>query len=258
VGAQRRQRLNANRDRASHVPSAEELQQLFHDAYDGEFFVEVSDTVPELKDVAHTNVMGEPLRDRFAIYEFDYPSAESWTRWAYANNIDRTVIAFLNWKKEALFMRSDNDLEPPATPRGWSERVSPLAALGVEDVETYKAQIGPKGAEWFVAYLKELRHMPDVGKLLDGTATYDWKNRQTFGITFAILTDLVMRVLEKPKLAEKAAALAVQAEPEHATVFVMGVFGSKDTKVLQEIVTSKTLKEWSKTNRRYWDRIQKK
>ncbi len=41
--------------RASHVPSAEELQQLFHDAYDGEFFVEVSDAVPELKDVAYTN-----------------------------------------------------------------------------------------------------------------------------------------------------------------------------------------------------------
>ena len=41
--------------RADRVPPPEELQALFHDAYDGERFVEVCDAVPELKEVAYTN-----------------------------------------------------------------------------------------------------------------------------------------------------------------------------------------------------------
>jgi len=41
--------------RATEVPTAAELQQLYHNAYDGEPFVEVCDTVPELKDVVSTN-----------------------------------------------------------------------------------------------------------------------------------------------------------------------------------------------------------
>ena len=41
--------------RATEVPTADELQKLYHDAYAGEQFVEVCETVPELKDVAYTN-----------------------------------------------------------------------------------------------------------------------------------------------------------------------------------------------------------
>jgi N-acetyl-gamma-glutamyl-phosphate reductase len=41
--------------RASQVPGAAEVQRLLHESYSGELFVEVSDTVPELKDVAYTN-----------------------------------------------------------------------------------------------------------------------------------------------------------------------------------------------------------
>ncbi len=41
--------------RAAEVATAAELQTLFHDSYDGERFVEVCDTVPELKEVVNTN-----------------------------------------------------------------------------------------------------------------------------------------------------------------------------------------------------------
>jgi N-acetyl-gamma-glutamyl-phosphate reductase len=41
--------------RAAEVPSVAELNALLHSAYDGETFVEVCETVPELKDVANTN-----------------------------------------------------------------------------------------------------------------------------------------------------------------------------------------------------------
>lgn len=41
--------------RASRLPSVAELSAIYHEAYDGELFVEVCDTVPELKDVVYTN-----------------------------------------------------------------------------------------------------------------------------------------------------------------------------------------------------------
>jgi N-acetyl-gamma-glutamyl-phosphate reductase len=41
--------------RAATSPSEADLRKLYNDAYDGERFVEVCDSVPELKDVAYTN-----------------------------------------------------------------------------------------------------------------------------------------------------------------------------------------------------------
>lgn len=41
--------------RASRVPSIAELRAIYHGAYDGERFIEVDESVPELKDVAYTN-----------------------------------------------------------------------------------------------------------------------------------------------------------------------------------------------------------
>lgn len=41
--------------RASRVPSITELRAVYHGAYDGERFVDVDESVPELKDVAYTN-----------------------------------------------------------------------------------------------------------------------------------------------------------------------------------------------------------
>jgi N-acetyl-gamma-glutamyl-phosphate reductase len=41
--------------RAAHVPPPAEILELYHKAYDDELFVDISETPPELKDVAHTN-----------------------------------------------------------------------------------------------------------------------------------------------------------------------------------------------------------
>jgi hypothetical protein len=79
--------------------------------------------------------MNAPLKNRFSHVTLLPPSTEEWTLWALDNNICSDIIAFLNFKQDALFKfdaKSKDDAF--ATPRTWqfaSDMISDLSLDGV-------------------------------------------------------------------------------------------------------------------------------
>jgi hypothetical protein len=72
------------------------------------------------EDKANVFEMPSPLANRFIHIELSVPSIESWCNWAFDNQIDSRIIAFLNFKNSRLFsFDSKNKDKAFATPRTW-------------------------------------------------------------------------------------------------------------------------------------------
>jgi len=73
-----------------------------------------------IEDKANTFEMPSPLANRFIHTELSVPSVEMWQNWAFQNQIDGRIIAFLNWKPTRLY-GFDAKLKDKAfaTPRTW-------------------------------------------------------------------------------------------------------------------------------------------
>lgn len=85
-------------------------------------------------DKAHVFTMPFPLRDRFSEVEVSV-NDEEWCNWAWKNDVNPHLIAFIKWKPLSLYCPSDNTEDKGSTPRG-VVRASNLiksAGLGIEN-----------------------------------------------------------------------------------------------------------------------------
>jgi hypothetical protein len=118
-----------------------------------------------------TYAMPAPLANRFSHFEVD-TNLDDWVAWAYANDIDERVIAFLRFRPELLF-----DFDPAhnpvafPTPRSWE-----FAHRGLRKFEdhpellpgTLQACVGPAAGIEFHAFIDNLDQMPDLDAILAG------------------------------------------------------------------------------------------
>jgi hypothetical protein len=73
-----------------------------------------------LDDRAATYEMAAPLANRFCHCELDIPTVEEWSEWAANNDIDKRIIAFVNFRKKYLFyFNKDYVGKAYPTPRTW-------------------------------------------------------------------------------------------------------------------------------------------
>ena len=68
-------------------------------------------------DKAHVFAMPFPLRDRFSEMEVNV-NDEEWCEWAWENNVNPHLIAFIKWKPDALYRPCDKSEDKGSTPRG--------------------------------------------------------------------------------------------------------------------------------------------
>lgn len=120
-----------------------------------------------------TYTMPAPLANRFSHFEVD-THLDDWVAWAYANDIDDRVIAFLRFRPELLF-----DFDPAhnpvafPTPRSWE-----FAHRGLRKFEdhpqllqgTLQACVGPAAGIELHAFVNSLDQMPDLDAILAGEA----------------------------------------------------------------------------------------
>lgn len=118
-----------------------------------------------------TYTMPAPLANRFSHFEIE-THLDDWVSWAYKNNIDERVIAFLRFRPELLF-----DFDPAhnpvafPSPRSWefAHRAlkkfdnKPALLLG-----TLQACVGPAAGIELNAFVSSLDKMPDLDAIIQG------------------------------------------------------------------------------------------
>ncbi|MHA2502757.1 MAG: AAA family ATPase [Candidatus Kariarchaeaceae archaeon] len=128
-----------------------------------------------LSDKSVTYRLPTALANRFSHFEI-VVSAEEWYQWAWKNEIDPYIIAFLRHHPDLLiqFDPDSNRIAFP-TPRSWAFASSFIEVRDVELGLYYKglqSSVGSSASQQFLAFLKHRADLPDPEDILTD-AGYD-------------------------------------------------------------------------------------
>lgn len=114
--------------------------------------------------------MASPLANRFVHLEME-ASVEDWVEWAKKSNVDKSIIAFISYRPDALFtFSSNNDEKSFATPRTWSYVNDILESTPEEDLllPLISGAIGEDLAASFLGFRSVASKIPDINLILAG------------------------------------------------------------------------------------------
>ena len=112
-----------------------------------------------------------PLANRLSHFEVE-TNLDDWVLWAYSNDIDERVIAFLRFRPELLF-----DFDPAhnpvafPSPRSWEFAHRSLQKFGDQPAllqGTMQACVGPAAGIELHAFVNSLDKMPDLDSIIEG------------------------------------------------------------------------------------------
>ena len=118
-----------------------------------------------------TYTMPAPLANRFSHFEVE-TNLDDWVSWAYRNDIDERIIAFLRFRPELLF-----DFDPAHNPVAFpSPRSWEFAHRGLQKFTdhpqllqgTLQACVGPAAGVELHAFVNSLDQMPDLDAIIAG------------------------------------------------------------------------------------------
>ena len=118
-----------------------------------------------------TYSMPSPLANRFSHFELDV-NLDDWVYWAYQNDINESLIAFLRFRPELLFDfdPSHNPVAFPS-PRSWEFAHRALKKFHNQPqllVGTLQACVGPAAGIEQAAFVDNLDKLPDIDAILRG------------------------------------------------------------------------------------------
>jgi len=150
--------------------------------------------------------MPPPLANRFVHLDMEV-GFEAWKHWAYRSSIDSTVIAFLQYDPDRLFVfdPAQNHKSFP-TPRSW-EYVSRMLAAGLERtvlLESLSGAVGSEAATAFMAFRKVMERLPDIDAILRGEPVETADDQQ---LLFALVAGIVSRLRDAGETAAVGHAL---------------------------------------------------
>ena len=142
-----------------------------------------------------TYTMPAPLANRFSHFEVE-TNLDDWVGWAYANDIDERVIAFLRFRPELLFAfdPAHNPVAFPS-PRSWE-----FAHRGLQKFDGYpellqgtlQACVGPAAGVELHAFINSLDKMPDLDRIVAGE---DVPVPKEIDLQYAVAAALVGRAI---------------------------------------------------------------
>jgi len=142
-----------------------------------------------------TYTMPAPLANRFSHYEVD-THLDDWVAWAYQNDIDERVIAFLRFRPELLF-----DFDPAHNPVAFpSPRSWEFAHRGIQKffdhpellLGALQSCVGPAAGIELKAFIDNLANMPDIDAIIRGE---DVSVPKEIDLQYAVATSLVGRAI---------------------------------------------------------------
>ena len=112
-------------------------------------------------DRAATNRMPSHIANRFTHLDFEV-SHDDWYDWAYENDVNPMVVAFLQFRP-ALLHAFDPKLKAFPTPRSWEFVSNILEGGGVDDcmLEVVAGTVGEAAATEFIGFVRVFRDLPD-------------------------------------------------------------------------------------------------
>jgi hypothetical protein len=151
-----------------------------------------------------TYSMPAPLANRFSHYEVEV-NMDDWVAWAYANNIDERIIAFLRFRQDLLFDfdPSHNPIAFPS-PRSWE-----FAHRGLQKFDEHhelltgalQACVGNAAGIELRAFIESLDQMPDLDAIINGE---DIPAPKEIDLQYAVATALVGRAIRAKETDEAA------------------------------------------------------
>ncbi|MDH5393865.1 MAG: MoxR family ATPase [Gammaproteobacteria bacterium] len=149
-----------------------------------------------------TYTMPAPLANRFQHYELEV-NLDDWVAWAYANNIDERIIAFLRFRPELLF-----DFDPAhnpvafPSPRSWEFTHNALQKFSDHPelfLGSLQACVGAAGGVELNAFIQNMEHMPDLDAIIAGE---DVAAPKEIDLQYATATALVGRAIRAKDTAD--------------------------------------------------------
>ena len=142
-----------------------------------------------------TYTMPAPLANRFSHFEIEI-NTNDWVAWAYENNIDDRVIAFVRFRPELLF-DFDPAINPSAfpTPRSWEFAHRALQKFANTPdllLASLQACVGPAAGIELKAFVDNLEQMPDLDAIVRGDAVPVPKE---IDLQYAVASALVGRAI---------------------------------------------------------------
>jgi hypothetical protein len=142
-----------------------------------------------------TYSMPAPLANRFSHYEVEV-NMDDWVAWAYANQIDERIIAFLRFRQDLLF-----DFDPSHNPVAFpSPRSWEFAHRGLQKFDEHhelltgalQACVGNAAGIELRAFIESLDQMPDLDAIINGE---DIPAPKEIDLQYAVASALVGRAI---------------------------------------------------------------
>lgn len=142
-----------------------------------------------------TYTMPAPLANRFSHFDVDI-NVDDWVSWAYKNNIDERIIAFVRFRPELLF-----DFDPAHNPVAFpSPRSWEFAHRGLQKfhqhpdllLDTLQACVGPAAGIELHAFVSNLDQLPDIDAIIAGE---DVGVPTEIDLQYAVASSLVGRAI---------------------------------------------------------------
>jgi len=114
-----------------------------------------------------TYKMPAPLSNRLLHLEIE-PDLNAWKDWAFKNNIDTSVISFLNSQPQYLYLMPDTpEIKAFPSPRSW-EMASKIMQFD-KSFEAIAATVGEGAAAALTGFLAVFGKIPDPESILEGS-----------------------------------------------------------------------------------------
>ena len=165
--------------------------------------------------------MPPPLANRFVHLDMEV-DFEDWKSWAMVSAIDASIIGFLNYEKERLFMfePAKNEKSFP-TPRSW-EYVDKVIKTGLGAsllYDTIAGAVGRESATAYLAFRSVMDSLPDIDKVVSGEIdSFSSDNQVLFALIAGIVSNLYHDSTEE-KIAN-VLNLSHKLPPEFAVMLV--------------------------------------
>lgn len=163
--------------------------------------------------------MPSPLANRFVHFEMEV-NIEDWKKWAYANEIDERIIAYISYKSEHLFtFDAKSDSKSFATPRSW-EYVDKILKSKITEtliLDAVSGAVGKDVAVGFLSFTKVMSRLPSIEDILNsGTGEYS----SEIDVLYALSTGLVSAVLKDKSKLDNLLDYTLELKGEFAVMIV--------------------------------------
>lgn len=199
-----------------------------------------------IEDRGGTFEMPTPLKSRMLHFELDYSVAD-WTKYAFANNIHQTVVAYVNWREEHLCDIDHAQWASP-TPRTWEKLSSichHLDTTGTEiSIEIVQACIGPGVAHDYIAFIREAYELPTVEDMKkDSNCLVPLLNN--LGMCNALISKIVHAMNEEKDIAALMPAVEM-FQPELQVIWARGLDAKN-----KDFIFTEAYEKWMLRNQKY-------